>query len=148
VTTGKTPALDVSAWRKLLDAIRPVRDLRDRALIGPPHLFLCPRRRGPEAEGEDLRPNGTGLQIHLHEKRGEEHKMPCRHALSEMLPPAAIADDRKGWLFRPTPGHNATALTADESISGMVHGPKWRGENLFTADRCGAEALQPLPGHR
>ena len=37
--------------------------------------------------------------------------MPCHHALSEMLPPAAIADDRKGWLFRPTPGQNATALT-------------------------------------
>ena len=41
--------------------------------------------------------------------------MPCHHALSEMLhayvAAAGIADDRKGWLFRTSPGHNATVLT-------------------------------------
>jgi aromatic ring hydroxylase len=52
---------------------------------------------------------------HLHEKGGKEHKMPCHHALSEMLhayvTAAGITDDRKGWLFRTSPGHNATVLT-------------------------------------
>jgi integrase len=41
--------------------------------------------------------------------------MPCHHALAEILhayiAAAGIAEDRKGWLFRTSPGHNANALT-------------------------------------
>ena len=41
--------------------------------------------------------------------------MPCHHTLSEMLhayvAAAGIAEDRKGWLFRASPGNNATVLT-------------------------------------
>jgi integrase len=74
-----------------------VRDLRDRALV------------------EDLRPQGTGWQVQLHEKGGKQHAMPCHHALAEALriyiDAAGIADDKKGYLFRTRPGHNATALT-------------------------------------
>jgi hypothetical protein len=58
---------------------------------------------------EDLRPNGTGWQIHVHEKGGKERKMPCHHALAEKSPPVGIADDRKGRLFRTSPAHNATS---------------------------------------
>ena len=48
--------------------------------------------------------------------------MPCHHALSEMLhayvAAAGIADDRKGWLFRTSPGHTATVLTEQpESVA-------------------------------
>jgi site-specific recombinase XerD len=117
VTTGKTPVLDGSEWRRLLDAIptETVRDLRDRALIGTLTYSFARVGTALKLKVEDLRPNGTGWQIHLHEKGGKEHKMPCHHALSEMLHAyvavAGIADDRKGWLFRTSPGHNATVLT-------------------------------------
>jgi integrase len=41
--------------------------------------------------------------------------MPCHHALAEALhayiAAAGIAEDKKGWLFRTSPGHNATLLT-------------------------------------
>jgi hypothetical protein len=37
----------------------------------------------PKTKLEDLQPGGTGWQ-HL-EKGGQEHKMPCHHALTEMV---------------------------------------------------------------
>ena len=117
VTTGKTPVLDGTEWRRLLDAIPTdtVRDLRDRALIATLTYSFARVGAALKLKVEDLRPNGTGWQIHLHEKGGKEHKMPCHHALAEMLhayvAAAGIAEDRKGWLFRTSPRHNATVLT-------------------------------------
>jgi hypothetical protein len=131
VTTGKTPVLDGNEWRKLLAAVPTdtVRDLRDRALIGTLTYSFARVGAALKLKVEDLRPNGTGWQIHLHEKGGKEHKMPCHHALSEMLhayvAAAGIADDRKGWLFPHQSGAQRDGAdgTADGSISGMVHGP-------------------------
>jgi integrase/recombinase XerC len=41
--------------------------------------------------------------------------MPCNHALAEVLhayiAAAGIAEDRKGWLFRTSRGHDATVLS-------------------------------------
>jgi site-specific recombinase XerD len=117
VTTGKTPVLDGAEWRKLLDAIpaETVRDLRDRALIATLTYSFARVGAALKLKLEDLRPQGTGWQIHLHEKGGKEHKMPCHHALAEMLhayvAAAGIASDRKGWLFRTSPRHNAAVLT-------------------------------------
>jgi site-specific recombinase XerD len=117
VTTGKTPVLDGSEWRRLLNAIptETVRDLRDRALIGTLTYSFARVGAALKLKVEDLRPHGTGWQIHLHEKGGKDNKMPCHHALSEMLhayvAAAGFADDRKGWLYRTSPGHNAAVLT-------------------------------------
>jgi hypothetical protein len=51
----------------------------------------------------------------LHEKGGKQHTMPCHHALAEALrayiDPAGISEDCKDFLFRNSPGHNATVLT-------------------------------------
>jgi hypothetical protein len=48
-------------------------------------------------------------QIRLHEKGGKQHSMPCHHALAEVLrayiDAAAIAGNRKSWLFRTAHGH-------------------------------------------
>jgi integrase len=33
------------------------------------------------------------------------------HPSAAAPPPGSIAEDRKGWLFRTSPGHNATVLT-------------------------------------
>ena len=34
---------------------------------------------------EDLRPQGAGWRLRLHEKGGKHHAMPCHHALAEAL---------------------------------------------------------------
>jgi len=117
VTTGKTPVLDAAEWRNLINAIpsETVRDLRDRALIGTLTYTFARIGAALKMKVEDLRPQGTGWQLHLHEKGGKEHKMPCHHALTEMLhaylAAAGIAEDRKGWLFRTSPRHNAAVLS-------------------------------------
>jgi site-specific recombinase XerD len=117
VTTGKTPVLDAAEWRNLINAIpaETVRDLRDRALIATLTYTFARIGAALKMKVEDLRPQGTGWQLHLHEKGGKEHKMPCHHALTEMLhaylTAAGIAEDRKGWLFRTSPRHNAAVLS-------------------------------------
>jgi integrase len=63
---------------------------------------------------EDLRPRGASWEVRLHEKGGKQHAMPCHYALAEALhaytAAARIAEDRKGFLFRPSRGHMGTVL--------------------------------------
>jgi integrase len=112
VITGQQPVAQAARRHYPTDTVR---DLRDRALIGTLTYALARIGAVLKMKVEDFWPHGTGWQIHLHEKGGKEHKMPCHHALSEMLhasvAAAGIADDRKGWLFRTSPGHTATVLT-------------------------------------
>jgi hypothetical protein len=64
--------------------------------------------------------------VQLHEKGGRKHAMPCHHAFAEVLrayiDAAGIGEDRKGFLFRTSPGHNATALTEQP----MMQADAWR----------------------
>ena len=146
VKTGKTPVLDGAEWRKLIDSIptETVRDLRDRALDRHPHLFLRAHRRGAAMKVEDLRPQGAGWQIQLHEKGGKEHAMPCHHALAEALrayiDAAGIAEDRKGWLFRTSPRHNATVLTEQP----MAQADAWR---MIRRRAAAAGICAPIGNH-
>jgi site-specific recombinase XerD len=118
VKTGKTPVLDAAEWRKLLDSIptETLRDLRDRALIATLTYSFARITAALKMKVEDLRPRGAGWTVRLHEKGGKEHAMPCHHALAEALhayiDKAGIAEDRKGWLFRTAPRHNADTLSA------------------------------------
>ena len=52
--------------------------------------------------------------------------MPCHHALAEELrayiDAAGIAEDRKGYLFRTSPGHNAALLLEKP----MAQADAWR----------------------
>jgi site-specific recombinase XerD len=117
VETGKTPVLEGAEWRTLLDSIptATLRDLRDRALIATLTYSFARITAALKMKVEDLRPRGAGWTVRLHEKGGKEHAMPCHHALAEALrayvDAAGIAEDRKGWLFRTAPRHNADALT-------------------------------------
>jgi site-specific recombinase XerD len=117
VKTGKTPVLDAADWRKLIDSIptETVRDLRDRAVIETLTYSFARITAALKMKVEDLRPQGAGWQLRLHEKGGKHHVMPCHHSLAEALhtymAAAGIADDRKGWLFRTSPRHSATVLT-------------------------------------
>jgi integrase len=117
VTTGKTPVLDGTEWRKLIDSIPvdSVRDLRDRALIATLTYSFARIGAALKMKVEDLQSKGSGWLIHLHEKGGKQHAMPCHHLLAEALhayiAAAGIAEDRKAWLFRTSPGHKAAVLT-------------------------------------
>ena len=117
VKTGKTPVLDAPDWRKLLDSIPidTVRDLRDRALIATLTYSFARITAALRMKVEDIRPQGAGWRLRLHEKGGKHHTMPCHHALAEALhayiASAGIAEDRKGWLFRTSRGHDANALS-------------------------------------
>jgi site-specific recombinase XerD len=116
VKTGKTAVLDAKEWRKLIDSIptETLRDRRDRALIATLTYSFARINAALKMKVEDLRPKGAGWQIQLHEKGGKQHVMPCHHALAEELRAyinaAGIAEDRKGYLFRTAPGHNAAVL--------------------------------------
>ncbi len=122
VKTGKTPVLEGGEWRKLLDAIPTdtVRALRDRALIATLTYSFARIGAALKIKVEDLRPRGAAWTIRLYEKGGKQHAMPCHHALAEALhayiAAAGIAEDRKGFLFRTSPRHNATVLT-DQPMS-------------------------------
>ena len=128
VKTGTTPVLDGKEWRTLLDAIptETVRDLRDRALIATLTYSFARITAALKMKVEDLRPQGAGWQLRLHEKGGKHHTMPCHHALAEELrayiDAAGLAEDRKGWLFRTSRGHTATAL----SDQPMTQPDAWR----------------------
>ena len=118
VKTGKTPVLDGKEWRKLLDSIPTdtVRDLRDRALIATLTYSFARITAALKMKVEDLRPQGAGWRLRLHEKGGKHHTMPCHHALAEALhayiaAAGIAAEDRKGWLFRTSRGHDATVLS-------------------------------------
>jgi site-specific recombinase XerD len=128
VKTGKTAVLDAKEWRKLIDSIptETLRDRRDRALISTLTYSFARINAALKMKVEDLRPKGAGWQIQLHEKGGKEHVMPCHHALAEELrayiDAAGIAEDRKGYLFRTAPGHNATVLLEKP----MAQSDAWR----------------------
>src|SRR5215472_17607836 len=128
VKTGKTPVLEGEEWRKLLGSIpaASLRDLRDRALIATLTYSFARINAALKMKVEDLRPRGAGWNIRLHEKGGKHHLMPCHHALAEVLHAyinaAGIAEDRKGFLFRISSGHNGNAL----SDQAMDQSAAWR----------------------
>ena len=119
VKTGKTPVLDGTEWRKLINAIPTdtVRDLRDRALIATLTYSFARIGAALKMKVEDLRSKGAGWELRLQEKGGKHHVMPCHHALAEALrayiDAAGIEDDRKGFLFRTSRGHRGVDLSEE-----------------------------------
>ena len=146
VKTGKTPVLDGTEWRKLVDSIptETVRELRDRALIATLTYSFARITAALRMKVEDLRPQGAGWQVQLHEKGGKEHAMPCHHALAEALRlyinAAGIGEDRKGFLFRTSPGHNATVLTEQP----MMQADAWR---MIRRRAVAAGIFAPIGNH-
>jgi site-specific recombinase XerD len=128
VRVGKTAVLDSAEWRQLVDSIptTTIRDLRDRALIATLTYSFARIGAALTMKVEDLRPRGAGWTIRLREKGGKHHAMPCHHSLAEALhtyiSAAAIADDRKGWLFRTSPRRVGTTLTSQP----MAQADAWR----------------------
>ena len=146
VNTGKTPVLEGEEWRRLMDSIptETVRELRDRALIATLTYSFARITAALRMKVEDLRPKGAGWQIRLNEKGGKHHVMPCHHALAEALHAyigaAGTAEDRKGWLFRTSPRHNATMLTAQA----MTQADAWR---MIRRRAVAAGIMAPVGNH-
>jgi site-specific recombinase XerD len=146
VKTGTTPVLEAGEWRRLMDSIpaETVRDLRDRALIATLTYSFARITAALKMKVEDLRPQGAGWQLRLHEKGGKHHVMPCHHSLAEALhayiAAAGIALDRKGWLFRTSPRHTAAVL----SERPMMQADAWR----MIRRRAGAAGIMaPIGNH-
>jgi site-specific recombinase XerD len=106
VKTGKTPVLDPSEARELIDAIdiSTIIGLRDRALIG---LMVYSFARIGAAIGmkvEDVFQQKRRLWVRLNEKGGKQHEMPCHHNLEiylhEYIAGAGLDRDPKALLFR------------------------------------------------
>jgi hypothetical protein len=129
VTTGKTPVLDGVEWRRLLNAIptETVRDLRDRALIGTLTYSFARVGAALKLKVEDLPPNGSGWQIYLHERRqGTQDALPS-HVIGNAARLCCRGRHRRGSQGLAVPcqsgqQRDCADRTADEPISGMVHG--------------------------
>jgi site-specific recombinase XerD len=117
VKVGRTPVLEGAEWRTLMDGIPvvTVRDLRDRALVAVLTFSFARIGAALGMRVEDIRPQGAGWTLRLHEKGGRQHAMPCHHALAEAvhayLQAAGIGEDRRGWLFRSGRGRGGTRLS-------------------------------------
>jgi len=127
VRTGKTPVLEAGEWQRLMAAIpqAKIRDLRDRALIAVLSYSFARIGAALALRVEDVRPQGAGWVLRLHEKGGKHHVMPCHHALAEAvhayLQAAGIGEERKGWLFRSAKGRGDALST-----SPMAQTDAWR----------------------
>ncbi len=116
VKGGKTPVLDPSEARALLDAIdvsTPI-GLRDRALIGLMVYSFARIGAALAMKVEDVYVQNRRLWIRLHEKGGKRHEMPCHHNLEAYLHAyidgCGLASNPKGPLF-PTIGRGTAELT-------------------------------------
>lgn len=103
---GKTPVLDATEARQLLDSIdiNTPAGLRDRALIGLMVFSFARIGAALAMKVEDLYIQNRRLWVRLKEKGGKRHEMPCHHALEEYLhaylDQTGIGNDPKGPLFR------------------------------------------------
>ena len=117
VKRGKTPVLDPSEARALIDAIDATTPagLRDRALIGLMVYSFARIGAALAMKVEDAYVQNRRLWVRLHEKGGKRHEMPCHHNLEAYLHDyvdgCGLAGDPKGPLFR-TIGRGTAALTA------------------------------------
>jgi site-specific recombinase XerD len=132
VKKGKTPVLDASEARALLDSIAITRTvtrddgtkaeepllvgLRDRALIGVMVYTFARVGAALSMRVEDYYIQGRRGWVRLHEKGGKLHTLPCHHNLDryleEYIAAAGIAGDAKGPLFRTVRSRAGLELTA------------------------------------
>jgi site-specific recombinase XerD len=116
VKRGKTPVLDASEARTLIDSIdvTTAAGLRDRALIGLMVYSFARVGAALAMKVEDVYVQNRRLWVRLHEKGGKRHEMPCHHNLEAYLHAyidgCGLGPDPKGLLFR-TIGRGTRQLT-------------------------------------
>jgi integrase/recombinase XerC len=116
VKRGKTPVLDPTEARALLDSIDVTTPagLRDRALIGLMVYSFARVGAALAMKVQDVYVQNRRLWVRLHEKGGKRHEMPCHHNLETYLhayiDSCQLGSDPKGPLFR-TIGRGTGRLT-------------------------------------
>ncbi|MNQ94872.1 Tyrosine recombinase XerC [compost metagenome] len=104
--SGKTPVLEPSEVRQLLDSldVSTPAGLRDRALIALMVFSFARVGAALSMRVEDVYTQNRRLWVRLREKGGKQHAMPCHHLLEEYLHAylvqIGIDGDAKGPLFR------------------------------------------------
>lgn len=135
---GKTPVLEASEARQLLDSIdvsTPV-GLRDRALIALMVFSFARVGAALAMRVDDVYVQQRRLWVRLHEKGGRRHEMPCHHTLEVYLHAyidgTGIGEDPKGPLFRtigrgtgqftdtPLPQANAYAMVRRRALAAGI----------------------------
>lgn len=147
--TGKTPVLDPSEARQLLDSIdiSTHAGVRDRALIALMVFSFARIGAALSMKVEDVYTQNRRLWVRLREKGGKQHAMPCHHQLEEYLhaylEQSGIKGDPKGSLFRtigrgtgqlsntPLPQANAHAMVRRRSLAAGLKTPI--GNHTFRA---------------
>lgn len=135
VRAGKTPMLEASEARQLLNSIdvSTPAGLRDRALIGLMVFSFARIGAALAMRVEDVYVQQRRLWVRLSEKGGKAHAMPCHHTLEAYLHAylegTGIAADPKGPLFRtiargtgqlsttPLPQANAYAMVRRRAVA-------------------------------
>ena len=135
---GKTPVLDATEARQLLDSIdvtTPI-GLRDRALIALMVFSFARVGAALAMRVDDVYVQQRRLWVRLREKGGRRHEMPCHHALDAYLHAyldgTGIGEDPKGPLFRtirrgtgqlsttPLPQANAYAMVRRRALAAGI----------------------------
>jgi site-specific recombinase XerC len=135
---GKTPVLDATEARQLLDSIdvtTPI-GLRDRALIALMVFSFARIGAALAMRVDDVYVQHRRLWVRLREKGGKRHEMPCHHTLEAYLHAyldgTGIGDNAKGPLFRtvrrgtgqlsdtPLPQANAYAMVQRRAIAAGI----------------------------
>lgn len=171
VKRGKTPALEASEARQLLDSIGTQRliDLRDRALIS---VMIYSFARISAVLGmrvSDYYRVGKRRWIRLHEKGGKFHEVPVHHhmedALDEYLDAAGEHMLEEGPLFRSmvtrTEKSSSRALSRSDALrmvkrraaeanlpsSTSCHTFRATGITAFLSNGGSIERAQAIAGH-
>src|SRR4051812_13177643 len=135
---GKTPVLDATEARQLLDSIdvtTPI-GLRDRALIALMVFSFARVGAALAMRVDDVYVQQRRLWVRLREKGGKAHAMPCHHTLEAYLHAyldgTGIVSDPKGPLFRtiargtaqlsprPLPQANAYAMVQRRALAAGI----------------------------
>jgi integrase/recombinase XerD len=142
VKKGKTPVLEASEARALLDSIAVTHSvtlddgskaeqpllvgLRDRALIGVMAYTFARIGAALSMRVEDYYIQGRRGWVRLHEKGGKEITLPCHHNLDryleEDIAAAGLAGEPKGLLFRTMRSRAGQELTGN----GLWQQDAWR----------------------
>ena len=129
VKTGKTPVLDGSEWRKLIDSIPTdtVRDLRDRALIATLTYGFARISAALKMKVEDLQPKGAGWRA----PAARERRQAARDAVPSRARRGAARLHRRrrhrrgpqGLAVPHQPRDTAATVLADQP---MAQSDAWR----------------------